>query len=345
MSELAEALVESAAAHLRDVLRCCIELPDDARALIVHDDDSPLARGLAAAYRRALPRAASLRFDPTRPEAVRAALEGLAAGDLAVLVQSSSFRLEAFRVRLELFARSVRVLEHPHLARMAGAQARTYVDALAYDPAYYRGVGGALARRLDTARRVEIESAAGVLVYPAGMEPAKLNVGDYRGMAHVGGQFPIGEVFSESRDLSAVHGSAGLHFFGDRAFTVNRPPRPITLLVEGGRVRDARDATPEFEAVLEAVRADEGEVWLRELGLGLNRALTPERVVDDIGTFERMCGVHLSLGAKHATYAKPEIRKRHARHHVDVFVDVTDVRIDGASVFAGGAWTVAPEPR
>ena len=342
--DLSEELVARAAANLRDVLRFALEHRPEARALVVHDDGCALARGLAEAWRRCLPQAEHLRFEADAPERVLAAFERLGAGDLAVLIQSTSFRLAAFRIRLELFSRSIHVVEHPHLERMRGAQAATYVDALAYDPAWYRGVGRALQVRMDRARRVVVQGAAGELVYPVGLEPARLNVGDYRDMEHVGGLFPIGEVFSESRELTAVHGRASVVFFGDTRFMVNRPPRPITLVVEGGRVRDALDATSEFEAVLEAVRADEGEVWLRELGFGLNRALTPERVVDDIGTFERMCGVHLSLGAKHATYAKPEIRKRGARHHVDVFVEAREVRLDGEVVHRDGAWTVAPDP-
>jgi aminopeptidase len=342
--DLPEELVALAAQHLRDVLRWTVEHAPDAPALVVHDDGCALARGLAEAYRRCLPQAEHLRFDAQATGPVRAACERRSAGDLVVLVQSTSFRLDAFRIRLELFARSIKVIEHPHLARMAGAQARTYVEALAYDRAYYRGVGRALAQRLDRAQRTVVHSAAGELVYPAGLEPAKLNVGDYRGLAHVGGQFPIGEVFTESRDLTAVHGRASVAFFGDTSFRVNRPAQPITLLVEGGRVREALDTTAEFEAVLAAIRADEGEVWLRELGFGLNRALTPQRVVDDIGTFERMCGVHLSLGAKHATYAKAEIQKRHARHHVDVFLALRDVTLDGESIHRDGAWTVEPAP-
>lgn len=342
--DLSEALVARAAAHLLDVLRWTVEHAGDTRALVVHDDACGLSRGLAEAYRRCLPSARHLRFDENAPQDVRAACEAMAPGELVVLIQSTSFRLEAFRIRLELFARSIKVIEHPHLARMEGEQAETYVDALAYDPAYYRGVGRALAARLDRARRAVLHSAAGDLVYPAGLEPAKLNVGDYRGLAHVGGQFPIGEVFTESRELSAVHGRASVAFFGDTSFRVNRTPVPITLVVEQGRVREALDSTPEFDSVLAAIRSDEGEVWLRELGLGLNRALTPQRVVDDIGTFERMCGVHLSLGAKHATYAKPGIHKRHARHHVDVFVAAREVTLDGESIHRDGAWTVEPLP-
>ena len=131
-----------------------------------------------------------------------------------------------------------------------------------------------------------------------------------------------------------------ISFFGDLSFTVNRPQRPITLHVEKGRVADTTDSTPEFERVLADIRERDGEVWVRELGFGMNRAFTQERTVSDIGTFERMCGVHLSLGSKHATYNKPGIRKKTARHHVDVFVLTESVRLDEDVIYREGAWRV-----
>lgn len=47
-----------------------------------------------------------------------------------------------------------------------------------------------------------------------------------------------------------------------------------------------------------------------------------------------------SLGAKHAVYPKPGFSRRRGRFHVDVFVHAPEVRVDGALVHAGGAWTV-----
>jgi aminopeptidase len=343
---LSDSAVRAAAEHLADVLAHAFEHTSDRSALVVWDDESELACGLAAAYRICLPTARFIAFDETPHEEIRTAFEQLEPDDLVVLIQSTSFRLDAFRIRIELFARGLKVIEHPHLARMTGAEALVYVDSLAYDPSYYRGVGRALADRIDRCGTGIVESGDGTgdpvqLVYPAAFEWAKVNIGDYAGMRNVGGQYPIGEVFTESRDLAAVHGRVRISFFGDTAFTVNRPSRPITLVVEEGRVARAEDSTPEFDRVLANIRADDGEVWVRELGFGLNRAFGQERTVTDIGTFERMCGVHLSLGSKHATYNKPEhIRKKSARHHVDVFALTDRVLLDDEVVYEKGAWIV-----
>tara|TARA_R110002126_G_scaffold12416_10_gene54025 strand:+ start:906 stop:1931 length:1026 start_codon:yes stop_codon:yes gene_type:complete len=338
--ELTTDVVRTAAQNLRDVLRYAIEHNAPQRAVVVADTQSELARGLNAAYRLALPNATFLDFDATEPAAILEAFAELKEGDLVVLIQSTSFRLDKFRIRIELFRRSLKVVEHPHLARMTGDETEVYVDALAYDPDYFRGVGHALKDRINASRTAVVDSGGEQLIYPAAFEPAKVNIGDYTGMQNVGGQYPIGEVFTESADLEAVHGRVRISFFGDTKFTVNRPERPITLVVEKGRVIDALDSTPEFDLVLANIRADDGEVWLRELGFGMNRAFTQERTVTDIGTFERMCGVHLSLGAKHATYNKPGIRKKTARHHVDVFVITESVMLDDVVIYRDGAWIV-----
>lgn len=338
---LPAAAIDLAAANLRDVLRRAVEHGDGARAVVVSDAGSDLARALTEAYRRCLPGATFVAFDEDAPENVLAALEGLTGGDLVVLVQSTSFRLNAFRIRLELFERGLKVIEHPHLARMNGLEAVRYIEALAYDRDYYRGVGHALKARLDRACEVVVDSGGERLVFASRLEPARLNVGDYRGLKNVGGQYPIGEVFTEARDLEAVNGRVRIALFADSDYTIGRPERPITLVVERGRVTAALASTPRFEEVLATIRADEGEVWLRELGLGLNRAFDLERTVRDVGTLERMCGVHLSLGAKHASFRKPSIRTRTARHHVDVFVQTESVTLDGERVFQDGAWTLA----
>lgn len=335
-----DAAIDTAEKNLRDILTLAIEHTSSQSAIVVWDARCDLAIALAEAYRRCLPGATFIAFDSIAPETVRAAFERLAPGDLVVLIQSTSFRLDAFRIRVELFKRSLKVIEHPHLSRMPGAEAVIYIDSLAYDPAYFRGVGNALKARIDGAQAGVVDSGGEQLVFESGFEPAKLNVGDYSNMHNVGGQFPIGEVFTESKDLEAVNGRVRISFFGDTAFAVNKPAHPIILVVSKGRVTEVIDSTPEFDRVLANIRADEGEIWLRELGLGLNRAFTQDRIVSDIGTFERMCGVHLSLGAKHGSYNKPNINKTTARHHVDVFAITETVTLDNEVIYRDGAWQV-----
>ena len=328
--------IDLAEKNVRDILELAVEHKQS--AVVVWDAQCSLAKALACAYRRCLPDATFIDFDSLAPDALRAELERLSPGDLVVLIQSTSFRLDAFRIRVELFKRSLKVIEHPHLSRMPGSEALLYIESLAYDPAYFRSVGNALKARIDVARTGIIDSGGAALIFSGGFEPARLNVGDYSKMHNVGGQFPIGEVFTESKDLEAVNGLVRISIFGDTSFTVNKPAQPITLIVDKGRISAVIDSTPEFDRVLEKIREDEGEIWLRELGLGLNRTFTQDRMVSDIGTFERMCGVHLSLGAKHGSYNKPQIKKSAARYHVDVFAATDTVSLDDEVIYRNGAW-------
>ncbi|HEX2871427.1 MAG TPA: hypothetical protein VHP33_09230 [Polyangiaceae bacterium] len=341
MLEPAEAQAEARGAaqrHVGDILAHAI-LHTDRRAVVVADERCGLARTLAEAYRACLPDALHLSFDSASPEQILQAFAELTAGDLVVLIQSTSFRLGEFRIRVELFKRGLKVIEHPHLGRMQESEYTTYIDALAYDPVYYRGVGGALKRLIDAAPGAVVDSGGERLSYASAFEPAKLNVGDYSAMPNVGGQFPIGEVFTEPLDLESVNGRVRIFVFGDTEFSVNVPPSPITLEIERGKVTRAVDSTADFDRVIEQIQADE-QVWVRELGFGMNRALTAERRVSDIGTYERMCGIHLSLGAKHGVYDKPGLKRRHTRYHVDVFAVTESVTLGSDVVFRDGAWCV-----
>jgi len=337
------ASVDLAEKHVRDILSLSMEHSNEHKALVVYDEQCELTEALGEAYQRALPKAAMLNFDQVTSEQIFAEFDRLKPRDLVVLIQSTNFRLEAFRIRVELFKRELKVIEHPHLSRMLGAeQVCFYIESLAYDRTYYRGVGRALKAKIDLAPRGLVDTGNGEqLVFASPFEIAKLNIGDYTGMRNIGGQFPIGEVFTEAKDLEAVNGRLRVSVFGDTTFTANKPERPITLVVSKGRVVDAVNSTEEFDKVLANIRADEaGEVWVRELGFGMNRAFTKDRMVSDIGTYERMCGIHLSLGAKHGLYKKPYFEGKTMKHHVDVFAATESVTLGETVVYNNGAWVV-----
>jgi aminopeptidase len=340
IQQLPEATIAIAEQNLRDILTFAMTYSPEQTAVIISDTQSPLAIALTAAYRRCLPNATFIDFYEVTPEEIHTLFQALKPHDLVVLIQSTSFRLDAFRLRVELFKLSLKVIEHPHLVRIQGVEAAYYIDALAYDPIYFRHVGNALKNLIDNASKGVVDSDGEHLFFDSPFESAKLNIGDYTNMTNIGGQFPIGEVFTEAQQLESVHGRVRIFAFGDTTFSVNRPDQPITLVVAEGRVVDVIDSTPEFDQVLANIRADEGEVWLRELGFGMNRAFSVERIVRDIGTYERMCGVHLSLGAKHGVYKKANFKRGNTWHHVDVFAVTHLVYLDDTIVYKEGAWQV-----
>jgi leucyl aminopeptidase (aminopeptidase T) len=330
-----------ASRNVSDTLAIALEHAAKHTALLMVDERSELSRLLVRAYTECLPGARILDFDKLQPEVVRTALEQLQEHDLAVLIQSSVLRIPEFRTRVELYRRNVKVVEHANLERVAPHEIEHYVAALAYDPGYYRDVGHALKALMDRASSARIVSDGELLHFGCPLEPAKLNIGHFAGLKNIGSQFPIGEVFSEARELEQVNGRVKIYAFADTSFRLNAPARPITLVIERGRVVEALSTTDEFERVLSAIRADEGQVWLRELGFGMNRAFSRERRVSDVGAFERVCGVHLSLGAKHGVYKKPHLNPREARHHVDTFVLTDRVLLDDQLVFADAGWRVS----
>jgi aminopeptidase len=337
---LPEAIIVTATQHVHDILALAVQHTSDQAAVVIFDQRCALAAALTEAYRRALSAATFIDFDAAAPEEIFAVFATLVPSDLVVLIQSTSFRLKDFRIRVELFEQSLKVIEHPHLGRMRGEEPIYYIDALAYDSDYYRGVGRALKQLIDTASGAVVESGGERLVFDGPLEPAKLNIGDYTGMKNIGGQFPIGEVFTEAQVLESVNGRVRIYAFADSTFTVIKPDQPMTLVVTNGRVTEVFDSTDEFDKVLATIRADEGVVWLRELGFGMNRAFTQERTVSDIGTYERMCGIHLSLGSKHGVYKKSNFKTKDTWYHVDIFAVSHQVYLDDKIVYENGAWQV-----
>lgn len=324
--------------NLRDIITKAFRLDLLHPSMLVFDDHSPLSCRLAEAYKGVLTNAIVINFDETTPEAVRAAIDTLAPGSLVVLVQSGSFRLNEFRFRLELFNRSLAVIEHPHLGRMPEEEHEIYLDSLAYDEAYYHSVGHWLKKKIDSAKQIIVRCDGTELVYDGPFEDAKLNIGDYTGMKNIGGMFPIGEVFTEAGDFSHANGTVKLFAYADADFHVIVPPEPVTVRIENGIIVEAINPPESFTAVLDQIRADE-LLWVRELGFGMNRAMTKHRRLTDIGSYERMCGIHLSLGQKHSVYTKEGFPKRSSKYHVDVFADITTVEIDGEVVFENGGYT------
>ncbi len=336
-------LLSIAVKNLRECVTLTVGAPPGQSTLLIYDEQSPLSTLITAAYLHILPEAAALNFDRTPSGEILKAISRLAPNDLVILVQSDSFRLNRFRIRIDLFNRRLKVIEHPHLARMRKDEFKTYLSALAYDPGYYRSVGPALKARIDRARQIQLFSGENLLSYDSEFETAKLNIGDYRGMKNTGGQFPIGEVFSEPKEITQVNGRVRLFAFGSKDFSVCFEEKPFSAIIENGILADAPDAPEAFHRILEDIRAEEKEVWLRELGFGLNRALTLKDRITDIGAYERMCGIHLSLGAKHALYPKPGFKPKKTKFHVDVFVTADQVEIDGETVFKDDKYFVPKE--
>jgi leucyl aminopeptidase (aminopeptidase T) len=330
-------LVTLATKHVQDIIELSIEHKPTEKALVIYDTHYGLTNILTGAYRAALPNARFVDFDTLNKEEVIAACDEMQPNDLVVLIQSSNFLLDAFRIRLHLFQKKLKVIEHTHLYRNTEDVWDVYVNALEYDVAWYRGIGPKLKAKLETAQELHIEAGDAVLTVTGGVESPKLNIGDYAGMENIGGTFPIGEVFTESKDFAQMNGTFMIYAYAGADFCINMH-EPFRVEVKEGRITGiAADAPESFTNIVDLIKEYERPL-IREIGFGLNRAITRERYLQDITAFERILGMHLSLGEKHSVYKKVGIPTHKTKFHVDLFPLVDRVFADGKMIFEGGKY-------
>ncbi len=332
-------LTRKAVANVHDTLVLALEHKEPHQAIVIYDTEHELTRILTEAYRNALPDATFIDFNTRTREEIIALFDTLAPRDLVILIQTNDFRLNEFRIRIQLFQRKLKVIDHRHLYRHAQGTWNTYIDALAYDPIWYRGVGSKLKKKLEITETLRVVQGDNELIVHGGLEIPKPNLGDYTGMENIGGTFPIGEVFTEAKELSAVNGSLMIYAFADTDFHIQMY-EPFRIDIVHGIVTGwSNNTPPSFASVVTEIRAHERAI-IREVGFGLNRAITSETPLSDITAFERMLGLHFSLGEKHTVYKKAGITADKTRYHVDLFPVVSEVYADDNLLFKEGIYNV-----
>ena len=210
---------------------------------------------------------------------------------------------------------------------------------IAFDDAecFHDVLGPKLKAKLETTQELRIVGGDVELVVTGGLETPKPNLGDYAGMENIGGTFPIGEVFTESRDFSRMNGSFMIYAYAGGDFSVNMH-KPFRVDVEEGVVvRWHENAPKSFVDIVEAIKLYERPL-IREIGFGLNRAITRERYLQDITAFERILGMHLSMGEKHSVFKKVGITTHKTKFHVDLFPVADRVTADGEVIFENGKY-------
>ena len=330
-------LIERATRNVSDILAHAIQYSTNEKALVVYDAENELTRIITTAYRSALPEAQFVDFNSKTKEEIIALFDALSAGDLVVLIQTTDFRLNEFRIRIHLFKNKLKVIDHQHLYRNEEHSWATYIDALEYDPSWYRVVGKKLYTILSATETLRFDSGESVLTIGGGIEVPKLNIGDYAGMENIGGTFPIGEVFTEGKDLTCMNGSTYIYAFAGTDFHINMH-EPFRIDIENGLVVGWGTNAPQtFVDVVNQVKTNERAI-IREIGFGLNRAITREHYLKDITAFERILGQHLSLGEKHTVYKKDGIKADKTRYHVDLFPTFDRVYADDVLIFENGMY-------
>lgn len=343
------------AEEIRQIVVKNLETPesdlDTGKFLIVYDQQTELAKALFKAYSEVLPGARKISFYDLQPEEILAEVNRSVAGDLVILIQSSSFRMSNFRWRLELFNRKLRVIEHAHLVSNLPREDQIYLEALKYDGNYYESVVAGIKPLLEASQKIAVRSLDGSeLIYEGGVEKVKKNTGDFSGLANKGCGYPIGEMFTEPLDLARVNGAVQIFAFADTNHRMVFPKNSFRLEVKNGCVEkhddefaeDDAEAAAKWREVMELIATEnpDGLVWMRELGFGLNRALSKKRRLTDISAYERVSGMHISLGLKHDIYRDKVGKEKTQRFHIDIFPDVDSVEVDGKKIFAKGKYII-----
>ena len=283
-----------------------------------------------------------VKIDP-QIEDIKNALISLPTWSIVILAQSTNFRLSTFRIRLELFNIGIHVVEFNHLAYIPESEFITFTTSLSYQTDEYvrqeRVIRGLIEANNQVLGNTRIQSVNGEFLTFWTLENIRGNTGDYTGIANKWGTFPLGEVFTESVELDSLNGRCLIESYPREDFSVDHCT-PFELVIENWRVLPSEDFPAPFAKLYNWIVQYEWEVMVRELGMGLNRAITTTTPLSDINFYERKIGVHLSLGKKHGIYGKKLPKNMIQRFHIDVFIATEWVYIGEQRVYENGGWVL-----
>ena len=333
--------------HLRAILEKNVGLRRDQKIILLYDENCTLSQLLACGYRTVLgsytfeeflgkkvftkllgflggDNFESIIFNEEKSAQIKEKLLGLVRGDVAILVQSSSFRLSEFRIRLDLNNNGVLVLEHNHLDKIKEDEIETYVHALTYEYDYYKKMCDLATPMLAKAAEVRIISSDGSLMrYTGPFDIVYYNIGDFT--KSLGSFYPIGEFFTEPLNLTSVNGTFSVYAYPDSKH-VTQVGAPFKVVIKEGHIVE-HEGPERFAQILDLIKTEneDGQIWIREMGFGLNRFIGRNAVLSYVGAHERQCGFHVSMGLKHGIYRKKVSSKINQRFHIDMFIDVAQI--------------------
>lgn len=324
-------------------------LIDDARyiwnpVICVYDTHSKLSTLLAEWYIKNLENtqhAECLNFDEWEKKALKDKLMSLPEWSTVILVQSTNFRLDDFRIRLNLKNQWVGCLEHNHLWYIPDEQIENYIDAILYNTPYYEALSEKMHDIFSNGESLKMTTCDGNTLTVSGwFEDIKRNTGDYS-TQYRWWTFPIGENFTEAREFSQVNGSFSVYAYPDEKFQVQFC-EPFQVDVTESILTCEDPKCPEkFRTLLDQIaESEDGEVHIRELGFGMNTGISKTKRLSNVWAFERVTGFHLSLGKKHNIYRKKFHKDVTQRYHIDIFPDVDSISVDGKVIFEGGGYVL-----
>lgn len=336
-------LQEKLQQHLQDILHKNYRLQDSTFILLIYDQKSTLSILLANAYKKVIQPYShrAIDFDTYPEQQILDQFAQLPPRSLVIIVQSLSFRMTKHRLRADLFQAGHQVIEHARLSYNSDDQIGNYVNSLSYDTPYYVQMSTALEKLLQEDQPLRIESGNNlVLTIQPPYEKVIKNTGDFSANPITASGFPIGELFTEAKNLTGMNGSVVVFGFPNEEHKASFT-EPFTVTIENGLLIN-HTGPAEFEKMMELIRSEDSlqRIHVREIGFGLNRALGFNHRITEPTSFERFCGLHFSLGLKHDMYRKKMDKKILQRFHVDIFCNVDRAFIGNKKIFENGEYVL-----
>lgn len=325
---------------LEDNLEILKEPYNKNKVVLVYDNNSKLASILAEAYIENLKKYKNIDseiidFNTIAKDSLRKKLLNLKSNSTVILVQSTNFRLENFRIRLSLHKAWIWCLEHNHLAYIKDNQIENYIDAIEYKTPYYTELSTKLKNISDKANKLTIISKnKDKLIFEWWFEDMKQNTWDYS-WKNRWWTMPIWENFTEIKDFTNANWKISIRAYPDTQMNIHILDNPFVLKIKESKVISWSKNTPEeFIEILEKIKQSEDEeIYLRELWFWLNPWIKWNKVLNDVNAFERMAWFHMSLWKKHWIYRKKFSRKIIQRYHIDIFSDTDKIYFDDKLIF------------
>jgi len=309
------------------------------KVVLVYDIESKLSKILWESYAENLKKISPLQrglggseiiiFWEIEKSILKEKLMNLKEDSTVVLVQSTNFRLDDFRLRLNLKNQWVWCIEHNHLWYIRDSEIENYADAIEYRTPFYIQLSDKLKSAFDKADKLEIISKSWEkLVCEWWFEDMKQNTWDFGDRIRAW-TFPIWENFTEVKNFEDVNWKLAIRAYPNMNFEVQFP-EAFTIEIKESRIVEYSKNTPnEFIEILEKIKAwEDSECFVRELWFWLNPWITWEKTLNDVNACERIMWFHMSMWKKHQIYRKKFHRKITQRYHIDIFADVDYILLD-----------------
>lgn len=344
MNNITQKYLEATKHILFKNLRINDEKYIDKKVVLVYDLESPISIELSKWYITNLqnkPNSEIINFNETDKDALKQKLLSLEPDSTVILVQSTNFMLDDFRIRLNLNNAWVWCLEHRHLAYIYEEQVENYADAIEYKTPYYIELWAKLKTLSDSAETMTfICNDWSTLRVTWWFEDMKLNDWNFDWRSRWG-NFPIWENFTEAKNFENVNGELTIYAYPDDKLQVEFV-KPFKIKIDKSIVTcDEETCPPTFNKIIDFIKESENwEVMFRELWFWLNNWITREKPLADVNAYERIAWFHMSLWKKHQIYRKKLHKDVMQRYHIDIFPDIKEIYIDDTLVFENNKYII-----